>query len=335
MSCAKGNELTPIRWGILGPGAIAEKFATGLSVLPDARLAAIASRDGARAHVFADRFGAERAWGSYEDLANDPDVDVIYVSTPHPVHFPAAKHCLEAGKAVLCEKPFTVNADEAAELIRIATSRNLFLMEAMWTRFLPLFVELRSLLAEGAIGEPRLLTADFGFAHPGPAEHRLFNPLLAGGSLLDVGIYICSLASMVFGRPHRIQSAATLGATGVDELAAMTFEYANGAMAQLNSAVRLNTPNEAMIAGTEGIIRIPAFWWKGERLIVQRPGQSDLVVDAPMDGNGYNYEAAEVMRCLRAGEIQSSIMPHAETLAQMETLDAIRAQWGLAYPTEA
>ena len=324
-----------MRWGILGPGSIAEKFATGLSVLPDARLAAIGSRNLDRAQAFADRFGAERAWGSYEKLANDPDIDVVYIATPHPVHFPAAKLCLEAGKAVLCEKPFTVNAEEATELIELARSRNLFLMEAMWTRFLPSFVHLRQLLSDQAIGEPRLLTADFGFAHNGGPEHRLFNPLLAGGALLDVGIYVCSLASMIFGTPARIQTLAHLGETGVDELATFTFEYGNGALAQLNCAVRLDTPNEAMIAGTQGMIRIPAFWWKGERLTLHRPGQAVDVLDLPMEGNGYNYEAAEVMRCLRAGEIESSVMPHAETLAQIQTLDAIRAQWGLEYPMES
>ena len=324
-----------MRWGILGPGSIAEKFATGLSVLPDARLAAIGSRNLDRAQAFADRFGAERAWGSYEKLANDPDIDVVYIATPHPVHFPAAKLCLEAGKAVLCEKPFTVNAEEAAELIELARSRNLFLMEAMWTRFLPSFMHLRQLLSDQAIGEPRLLTADFGFAHNGGPEHRLFNPLLAGGALLDVGIYVCSLASMIFGTPARIQTLAHLGETGVDELATFTFEYGNGALAQLNCAVRLDTPNEAMIAGTQGMIRIPAFWWKGERLTLHRPGQAVDVLDLPMEGNGYNYEAAEVMRCLRAGEIESSVMPHAETLAQIQTLDAIRAQWGLEYPMES
>jgi predicted dehydrogenase len=251
------------------------------------------------------------------------------------VHHPAAKLCLEAGKAVLCEKPFTVNAAEAAELIELARSRNVFLMEAMWTRFLPAFVKLRELLADRTIGEPRLLTADFGFEHNGGPEHRLFNPHLGGGALLDVGIYVCSLASMVFGRPARIQSLANLGETGVDELAAITFEYDTGAIAQLNCAVRLNTPNEAMIAGTHGMIRMPAYWWKGEQLTVHCPGQPVETIDLPMSGNGYNYEAAEVMRCLRAGEIESLVMPHAETLAQIETLDAIRAQWGLEYPTES
>jgi len=326
--------LTAIRWGILGPGAIAEKFAEGLSVLPDAELVAIGSRDLNRAKVFADRHGVARTWGTYESLANDPDVDIVYIATAHPFHHPAAMICLDAGKAVLCEKPFTVNARQAAELIESARTRGLFLMEAMWTRYLPLFVELRTLLAEGAIGEPRLLTADFGFAHNGGPSHRLFSPALAGGALLDVGVYVCSLASMVFGSPDRINAMAVLGDTGVDELAAITFGYDGGEMAQLNCAVQIDTPHEATIVGTGGSIRIHSSWWKGERMTLRRAGHAEQTIEAPMEGNGYNYEAAEAMRCLRAGAIESPVTPHAETLALMETLDATRAQWGLKYPME-
>jgi predicted dehydrogenase len=326
--------LTPIRWGILGPGAIAEQFAEGLAVVPDAELAAVGSRNIDRARDFAERHQATRAWGSYEELVADPEIDLIYVATPHPIHFPAAVMCLEAGKGVLCEKPFTVNADEAARLVAMAQDRNLFLMEAMWTRFLPLFVQVRRLLAEGAIGEPRILTADFGFSHNGGPLHRLFNPMLAGGALLDVGIYCCSLASMIFGEPDQISSLAIMGATGVDEVAAINLGYPDGAIAQLNCSVRVNTPHEATIIGTEGTMRLASSWWKGNRMTIQRSGMPDEVLDAPYEGNGYNYEAAEAMRCFRSGLIESPIMPHAETLSILRTLDAIRAQWGLNYPVE-
>ena len=170
------SSTAPIRWGILGTGAIAVKFATGLQSLPDASLAAVGSRAEATADAFADRFGAARRYASYEALAADPEIDIVYVATPHPMHHTAAKLCLEAGKAVLCEKPFTVNATEAREVIALARERKLFLMEAMWTRFLPLMVRFRELIAAGAIGEPRLLTADFGFRASGDPSHRLFNP---------------------------------------------------------------------------------------------------------------------------------------------------------------
>jgi predicted dehydrogenase len=324
----------PVRWGILGTGAIAEKFATGLSSVPDATLAAIGSRARESGERFAARFGAGRVHGSYEGLANDPEIDIIYIATPHPMHHPNARLCLEAGKAVLCEKPFTINAQQAADLIALARERNVFLMEAMWTRFLPLFGRLRDLLAEGVIGEPRILTADFGFKHGGDATHRLFSPELAGGALLDVGVYVCSLASMIFGRPERIASLADLGETGVDEQSAITFGYAGGQLAQLTVAVRVDTPQDVTLMGTEGFIRIHPLWWKGTRLTISRPGQPDETIEAPFEGNGYNYEAAEAMRCLRAGLIESPGMPHAETLAIIETLDAIRGQWGLRYPME-
>lgn len=322
------------RWGILGPGAIAEKFAAELSFVPDATLAAVGSRSGAKAKEFAGRFAIPRAHGSYAELANDPEIDIVYIATPHPAHHPCARLCLEAGKAVVCEKPFTVNAAQASDLIELAHERNLFLMEAMWTRFLPLFRRLRELLAAGVIGEPRLLTADFGFRHGGGPTHRLFAPALAGGALLDIGVYVCSLASMVFGRPDRITGLATFGETGVDELSAITLGYDSGAIAQLSVSIRVNTPQEATLIGTEGHIRIPPVWWKGTELVVGRPGRPDERIEAPIYGNGYNYEAAEAMRCLRSGLTESPIMPPGETLEIMETLDAIRAQWGLRYPFE-
>ena len=179
-----------------------------------------------------------------------------------------------------------------------------------------------------------MLTADFGFRHGGDATHRLFAPELAGGALLDVGVYVCSLASLIFGRPERIASLADLGPTGVDEQAAITLGYPGGALAQLMVAVRVNTPQEVTLMGTEGFIRIHPLWWKATRLTICRAGQPDEIIDAPFEGNGYNYEAAEAMRCLRAGLIESPGMPHAETIAIMETLDAIRGQWGLRYPME-
>ena len=199
---------------------------------------------------------------SYEALAADPEIDIVYVATPHPMHHTAAKLCLNAGKAVLCEKPFTVNATEAEEVIALARERKLFLMEAMWTRYLPLMVRFRELIAAGAIGEPRLLTADFGFRADGEPSHRLFNPDLAGGALLDVGVYVVSLASMIFGPPERGTGMADIGATGVDEQAALVFGYPGGKLAQLTVAVRTNTPQEVTLMGTEGTIRIPPIWWR-------------------------------------------------------------------------
>lgn len=326
--------MEPIRWGILGTGRIAGLFATGLSALPDAALVAVGSRAAETADRFAEEHGAPRRHASYAALAADPEVEIVYVATPHPVHHAAARLCLEAGKAVLCEKPFTVNAAQAADLIGLAGERRLFLMEAMWTRFLPLMERFRGLVAAGAIGEPRLLAADFGFRHGGGPEHRLFDPALGGGALLDVGVYLVSLASMLFGAPERVTGFAHLGPTGVDEQAALVLGYPGGLLAQLTAAVRTSTPQEVTLMGTEGTLRIHPLWWKPTRMTLTRPGQPDEPFEIPFAGNGYNYEAAEAMRCLRSDELESPVMPLAETLAVLGTLDEVRAQWGLRYPTE-
>lgn len=333
-TAAPSAAATPVRWGILGTGAIAEKFATGLQSLPDARLAAVGSRAAATAEAFADRFGAPRRHGSYAALAADPEVDIVYVATPHPMHHTAARLCLEAGKPVLVEKPFAVNAGQAKEVIALARERDLFLMEAMWTRFLPLMGRLRALVAEGAIGQPRMLAADFGFRMTPDPAHRLFAPELAGGALLDVGVYVVSLASMLFGPPNRGTGLAEIGPTGVDEQAALVLGYPGGELAQLTCAITLNTPQEVTLMGTAGAIRIHPLWWKPTTLTLARPGQPDETIEEPYAGNGYNYEAAEAMRCLRAGERESPVMPLDETLSIVRTLDQARAQWGLRYPGE-
>lgn len=324
----------PIRWGILGTGSIAKQFARGLQALDDARLVAVGSRAAATAEAFGTEFDVPRLHASYEALAADPEVDAIYVATPHPLHRENAILCLEAGKAVLCEKPFTINARQAAEVVAVARRKRVFLMEAMWTRFLPIVAQAREWIASGAVGEPRLVTADFGFRAGVNPESRLFNPRLGGGALLDVGIYTVSFASMVFGpKPTRIESMATLGETGVDEQAAVILGYGNGALAALTTAIRTNTPHEARIIGTDGRILLHPPYWRGTKATLQAGGKEETV-ELPLQGNGYNYEAAEVGRCLRAGELESPVMTLDDTVAIVGILDAIRAQWGLKYPME-
>ena len=322
-----------INWGILGPGSIANAFATGLQSVPDAKLHAVGSRTQEKAEAFADKFHAPKRYGSYEALAADPDVHVIYIATPHPQHKEAALLCLNHGKAVLCEKPFTVNAKEAAEVIDLARAKDLFVMEAMWSRFFPAMARVRALLAEGVIGEARMLQADFGFRAGIDPNSRLFNPALAGGGLLDVGVYTLSLASMLFGTPTEVSGLAQIGETGVDEQAALTLKYANGQLASLTTGVRINTPHEAVILGTDGSLKIHAPWWKAHTLTVSANGKSEEV-SVPFDGQGMNYEAKEVGDCLRAGKTESAIMPLDETLSIMKTADTLRAQWGLKYPME-
>jgi predicted dehydrogenase len=239
---------------------------------------------------------------------------------------------LRAGKAVLCEKPFTINAAQAEDVIAVARQEGRFLMEAMWSRFLPAMARVRELVAEGAIGHVQMLSADFGF-RAAVTKGRLFNPELGGGALLDVGVYNLSLASMIFGAPSRVASLAHLGETGVDELAAMILGYDGGQMAILHTAVRTTTPQEAILMGTEGWVRLHSPWWRPDTFTVAVSGQEESV-HLPFEGNGYGHEATEVMACVRAGKLESDVMPLDETLQILETMDQLRAQWGLKYPME-
>jgi len=322
------------RWGILGTGSIARQFVRGLNSVPEAEVLAVGSRSEASAAKFADKRNIPRRHASYQALASDPDVDVVYIATPHPFHAENATLCLEAGKAVLCEKPFCVNAAEAERVVGLAREKGLFLMEGMWTRFFPLMGEVRRLVSEGALGEVRMLNVDFGFrADPDPAS-RLFAPGLGGGALLDVGVYCVSFASMVLGRPSRSVGISHLGETGVDEQASVVLEHEGGRLANLSIGIRTTTPQEATIIGTEAYARIHAPWWRPESMTISRPGEEDESVEAPVSGNGFNYEAAEVMRCLEAGKTESEIMPLDETVSVLRTMDTIRAAWGLKYPGE-
>jgi predicted dehydrogenase len=322
------------RWGIIGTGRIAGVFAEGLRELPDAQLAAVGSRAQQTADTFGDKYGAARRYASYEQVANDPEVDAVYVATPHSGHAAASIMCLRAGKAVLCEKPFTINARQAEEVVAVARREGVFLMEAMWTRFLPLLGRVRELLAAGAIGEPRMVTSDFGFRTGVNPKHRLFDPALGGGALLDVGVYPVSLASMVFGEPERVSGLADIGETGVDEQSAAVLGYGGGRLAVIWTAVRTSTPHETTILGADGWIRIHSPSWRPTRLSVVRQGKEEELIEEPFPGNGYQFEAAEVQRCLRAGKTESDVMPLDETLAIMRTLDRIRDEWGLKYPME-
>lgn len=322
------------RWGILGAGSIARKFVTGVQALADHAVVAVGSRQQATADKFADDFKIPHRHASYEALAADPEVDAIYVATPHPMHKENTLTCLRAGKAVLCEKPFTINAAETQELIAEARQRKLFLMEAMWTRFIPIVREAHRLIKEGAIGPVRMISADFGFRAGFDPTSRAFDPALGGGALLDVGIYPLSLASMILGTPDRIAGLAELGQTGVDEQSAFILGYPQGQLAILSTAVRTNTPHDAVIMGETGMIRLHPPFWIPKRMTLTVSGKGAQEIEIPYTANGYNYEAAEVATCVRAGKLESAIMPLDESLAIMQTMDAIRAQWGMKYPME-
>lgn len=324
-----------IRWGILGTGGIARKFAEALKSLPDAELAAVGSRTQEAAEAFGRQYGFARRHGTYEALMADPGVDVVYVATPHPLHKENSLGCLRGGKAVLCEKPFTINAGELREVIACAREKNLFLMEAMWTRYFPAAVKLRSLIAEGAIGEVRLVLADFGFHPAFDPKSRLFDIALGGGALLDLGVYPVSFASMVFGGPpQRVLSTTRIGSTGVDEQSAAILEYPDGKQALVSCTVLADTPKDAHVVGTKGRLRLERPFWFPSTVTLTPESGKETEFKLPFTGNGYGFEAIEVMKCLREGKKESAAMPLAESLTVMETLDKIRAPWGLKYPGE-
>lgn len=324
---------TPIRWGIVGTGAIAKAFSHALNLLEDAEIVAVGSRSQASADAFGNEFNIPNRYGSYQGVADDPAVDIAYISTIHPLHHANSLICLNAGKAVLCEKSFTMNAGELSDLIDLARLKKLFLMEAMWTRYLPAIVKVREIIAAGTIGEPLMLQADFGFQPPYDPKSRLFNRELGGGALLDIGIYPISFAFMVFGPPDYVTSHAVIGGTGVDEQAGVVFRYHDGQMAVLAMSLKVTLPCQAIITGSEGRILVHPRFWQTEKITVLVNG-SETTYDLPFDGSGYRYEAEEAMRCMRAGQLESSVMPLAESLQIMQTMDSLRATWGLRYPGE-
>lgn len=324
----------PIRWGILGTGRIAATFAEGLRFAPGAELVAVGSRQQESAEAFAGRFGIARRHGTYQALANDPEVDVVYVATPHPMHADAAVLCLGGGKHVLCEKPFALNSNEAERMVSAARAHDRFLMEAMWTRFRPAMVKLRELLAAGAIGEIRLITAELSWQAQFNPANRLFAPALGGGALLDCGVYPISFAAMVMGQPSEVAGLATLGETGVDEQAGIILKNDRGQLAVIAITIQATGARTASIIGTKGRIDLPTDWHRPEALVLYPDGGEPERFDLPHEGIGYHFEAIEVMHCIRAGERESETLPLAETLAIQRTMDALRARWGIQYPSE-
>jgi predicted dehydrogenase len=322
-----------IRWGIAATGGIARGFAQGLSETDDAQTVAVASRSHERAERFGAEFDIPHRHASYEDLAADDDVDVVYVATPHSRHEADSLLFLEAGKHVLCEKPFALNERQSQRMIDTARQRGLFVMEAIWSRFLPAYVMLRELLAESAVGEVQSVDADFGVRFPFDPTHRLFDLALGGGALLDLGIYPLQLASLVLGPPTDVHAVASLGATGADEHVAAVLAHAGDALATIRAATQVNLTCTARISGTGGVIDLPAFMHCPDSLTLTTPAGIERR-EAPIVGQGLRYQVGEVHRWVRAGARESPVIPHAETLSLANTMDRIRAQIGVRYPGE-
>ncbi|MGW1561636.1 Gfo/Idh/MocA family protein [Streptomyces sp. NPDC002144] len=326
-----------VRWGILATGGIAAAFTADLVDLPDAEVVAVASRTEASAKAFAERFGIERAYGDWAALAADADIDVVYVATPHSAHRAAAGLCLEAGRNVLCEKAFTLNAREAEELVALARERGSFLMEAMWMYCNPLVRRLKRMVDDGAIGEVRHVQADFGLAGPFPPSHRLRDPLQGGGSLLDLGVYPVSFAQLLLGEPSDVTARAVLSDEGVDLQTGALLSFESGALASVHCSIVGGTATSASVTGSQSRIDIPHGFFFPDRFVLHRDGRDpeEFAAD-PADGprNSLRHEAREVMRALRAGETESPLVPLDGSLAVMRTLDAIRERVGVRYPGE-
>jgi predicted dehydrogenase len=319
-------------WGILGPGKIAHKFAQDIARIKYARVHAVASRSEERARQFAAEYGASHHYGSYEGLLECPDLDIVYIASPHTGHHEHSLLCLQAGIPVLCEKPFALNARQVREMIAAAREHNVFLMEALWTRFLPTTLKALELIREGAIGQPLSVKADFGFKAPFDPEGRLFNPALGGGALLDIGIYPVFLALLILGKPDSIKALAHLGETGVDEECGIIFQYAGGRMAHLHATLRARTKTEAFIYGEEGTIHLHTRWHEPTSMsLVSHDGRPQHF-NFDSTTHGYSYEAEEAMRCLAQGLTESPLLPHRFSLDLIELLDAVRREIGLVYP---
>ncbi|WP_395571653.1 Gfo/Idh/MocA family protein [Streptomyces sp. BK79] len=326
-----------VRWGILATGGMSARFTADLVDLPDAEVVAVASRTEASAKAFAERFGIARAYGGWEALARDEDVDVVYVATPHSSHRAAAGLCLEAGRNVLCEKPFTLNAREAEELVALARGNGAFLMEAMWMYCNPLVRRLKALVDDGAIGEVRSVHADFGLAGPFPPAHRLRDPAQGGGALLDLGVYPVSFAQLLLGEPEDVTALAVLSDEGVDLQTGALLSYGGGALASVHCSIVGGTPNSASVTGSTGRIDVPYGFFFPDHFVLHRDGKEPQEFRAdPADGPraSLRHEAREVMRAVRAGETESPLVPLDGTLAVMRTLDAIRDRVGVRYPGE-
>jgi predicted dehydrogenase len=329
------TETRPFRWGIISTGGIAQAFARDVALLPDAEVVAVGSRSQASADAFGAEFAVPHRHATYESLVADDEVDAVYVATPHNSHRDVALLALEAGKPVLVEKPFTVNARETEEVLVAARARGLFAMEAMWTRFLPHIASIRVELAAGTLGQIRTVAADHGQWFAPDPVHRLFAPELAGGALLDLGIYPVSFASMVLGTPTRLTARSSRAFTGVDAQTSAVLEYADGAHGIVTTTLEAKTPTTAWIAGTEARIEVDGtFYAPSAYTLIYRDGRRDRREFA-VEGRGMQFEAAEVARCVRAGVTESRVLPHSEIFSIMQTMDEIRSQIGLVYPGES
>ncbi len=323
--------MNPLRIGISGTGRIADKLAGCVGLAPEVELVAVSSRDAHRAAEFARRHGIARAHTGDAALAADDDVDLVYVASLNHLHRRDVLRFLRAGKHVLCEKPFALDAAQAQEMVDEARRQHRFLMDALWSRFLPSWQRVRRLVDDGAIGEVLAATAELGFATDEGPDGRLLARGLGGGSLLDSGVYPHAFVSWFLGRPVQVDAQAHLGPTGVDEQTMCTLGYASGAQAQIRSSFRAALASGGCLAGARGSIEVAPRLHRSTRVVLRRLGHDDLVEDLPFDGPGLHFQLTHVARCIAGGRTESPVMPLDETVDILRTLDDIRRQIGLDY----
>ena len=325
-------------WAVLGTGAIVKKFIKGLKAADGARVYAVCSRDLNRAEAFAEKYNIEKAYGSCEEMAEDSEIDCVYIGVPHPFHKKYMELCIDREKNVLCEKPFTMNSGEARYIEKLAKEKQVFVMEAMWTKFLPVIQKVKEAVNSGVIGEVQEINASFGFFTAPNASDRLYNLELGGGALLDVGVYPLNFAVYLMGKlPKDIYSDASIGETGVDEINHMTLYFENGCKtvkAHLASALKENQGADAVIIGAKGRIEIPEFFQADKALVYNERGELIDTIAADHLLNGYEYEAAEVMGCIKEGMKQSEIHSLKDTIDIIDIADGMRQEWGLKYPAD-
>lgn len=321
-------------WAILGCGKIAQKFAEDLTLLPNAILYAAASRNLARAKIFCQAFGFRKAYGSYQEMVEDPQVDIVYIATPHSFHHQHALLCLRNKKATLCEKAFAINSREVNEMITCARENNTFLMEAFWTRFQPSFLKAMEIIRSGKLGQLKMVRSDFAFNAEKDADQRLYNVELGGGSLLDIGIYPVFASLMALGKPILIKTMPQFGFTNCEESIIMSFKYPNGAMASLVSSFASHSSIQTEYWCENGYLRLNKRWFAPTRINIWQQGQTkeESIPVTPSEGKGYQYEAAHVMECLDNGKTESDMMSFQTSLDLMEILDRVRADAGIVYP---
>lgn len=327
-----------IRWGILGCGNIARKFASDIQLVNNAELVAVAARSAASADTFAKDYPAKFVHYSYEELVNNEEVDVIYVATPHGLHHEHVLLCLEHNKAVMCEKAFALNKKQAEEMIAKAKEKNVFLMEALWTKFLPSYNKLQQLLKEQLIGDVKSVVANFGFRPKEPLAPRIYDPALGGGTVLDIGIYNIFMAMSVLGKPDAVEAVMTPASTGIDAQCAVTFTYKNGAIAQLFSSFLSDLPTEMDIAGTKGRLHLGHRFYTPFAPIDFYSGRPDtqetITIEQELNGWGYQYQIDHVSDCLEKGLKESPVMTFTDTLELMEVMDEVRAKAGIRYDAD-